>query len=157
MLNKIEQWIDQINIDHERQRVSCSRFADTFSGFYPLWFLEQAYFVVVNKIPKPDFTGLNEIGLKGFIDMDVDGITYKNTYYILCHKESELRLHFHELVHVAQWARLGSANFIKRYVEEIQTYSYKKAPLEEMAYRLEADFTNSASKIDVPSYVSENL
>ena len=102
MLNEIEQWIDQTNLDYEVQRVSCNCFADAFDGYYPLSFLKNAYFVVVDNIPKPGIPGLREIGLRDFIDMKVDGITYKNTYYILPHVAKNLRLHFHELVHVVQ-------------------------------------------------------
>ncbi|MBE7216521.1 hypothetical protein MK852_20590 [Shewanella benthica] len=157
MLNKIEQWIDKTNLDYESQRASCTCFADDFDGFYPASFLENAYFVVVDNIPKPDFPGLREIGLGDFIDMKVDGITYKNTYYILPHVAKNPRLHFHELVHVAQWEILGAVNFIQRYIEEIQNYGYADAPLEKMAYGLDAHFTNNGEKINVPAHVSEKI
>ena len=157
MLNKIEQWVDQSNLDHENQRTSCKCFVDEFGGFYPVSFLENAYFVVVESIPKPDFPGLREIGLGGFIDMNVDGITYKNTYYILPHVEQNIRLHFHELVHVAQWRTLGAINFIQRYIEEIQNYGYAGAPLEKMAYGLDTYFYNGGESIDIPSYVSKKI
>ena len=157
VLNKIEQWIDQTNIDYRSERISCDCFIDDFNGFYPISFLKQAYFVVVENIPKPDFPGLREIGLGGFIDMRVDGITYKNTYYILPHVEQNLRLHFHELVHVAQWGNLGAANFIQRYIREIQSHGYAGAPLEKMAYVLDAHYASRGEKLDVPSYVSEKI
>ena len=158
MLNKIEQWIDQTNIDYRKERISCDCFIDEFKGFYPISFLKQAYFVVVNNIPKPDFPGLREIGLGDFIDMKVDGITYKNTYYILPHVEKNLRLHFHELVHVAQWEKLGAVNFIQRYIGEIESNGYADAPLEKMAYGLDAHYdANRGKKLDVPSYVSEKI
>jgi hypothetical protein len=157
VLNKIEQWIDQTNIDHVNQRVSCERFFQEFSGFYPLSFLKKAYFVAVENIPKPDFSELREIGLGDFIDMKVNGITYKNTYYIHPHLVENHRLHFHELVHVAQWESLGAVNFIRRYIEEIQDYGYDEAPLEKMAYRLDAHFSNKGKEIDVPYYVSKKI
>ena len=157
MLDQIEKWIDQTNIDHTSQRICCEQFTDDFKGFYPISFLKQAYFVVVDKIPKPDFPGLREIGLGDFIDMSVNGITYKNTYYILPHVTKSLRLHFHELVHVAQWGHLGAVNFIQRYIIEIQTNGYENAPLEKMAYKLDAHFSSGGEKIDVPIYVSEKI
>lgn len=157
MLNQIEQWIDQTNIDNKNQRVSCNLFMENFKGFYPASFLKESYFVVVNNIPKPDFSGLREIGLGEFIDMRINGITYKNTYYILPHEEQNLRLHFHELVHVAQWKNLGAINFIRRYIKEIQHYGYDGAPLEKMAYGLDAHYANGGVKLDIPSYVSENI
>jgi len=157
MLKIIEQWIDQTNIEHESKRVSCSRFNNAFSGFYPASFLEKSYFVVVENIPKPNIPGLREMGLGDFIDMQADGITYKNTYYILPHVAQNIRLHFHELVHVAQWNNLGAAKFIQRYIEEIQNYGYADAPLEKMAYGLDAHFTKGGEHIDVPRHVAENI
>ena len=157
MLNKIEQWIDQTNIAFSSQRISCARFTEEFGGFYSATFLEQAYYVVVDVIPKPDIPGLREIGLGDFIDMRVDGITYKNTYYIVPRVAENIRLHFHELVHVAQWENLGAINFIQRYIEEIQKYGYAGAPLEKMAYGLDAHYSIQGEKIDVPNYVSEKI
>lgn len=68
----------------------------------------------------------------------------QNTYYILPHVTQNLRLHFHELVHIAQWDQLGAANFIQRYIEEIQRHSYEDAPLEKMAYGLDAHYASGA-------------
>ena len=157
MFDKIEKWIDQTNSDFKNQRLSCDRFAMEFKGFYPVSFLKQAYFVVVDKIPKPDFLELRQLGMGDFIDMDVDGITYKNTYYILSHVTQNLRLHFHELVYVAQWVNLGAACFIERYITEIQSSGYAEAPLEKMAYTLDTHFSNGKGPIDVPSFVSEKI
>ncbi|MBM7455673.1 hypothetical protein HNR62_001545 [Oceanisphaera litoralis] len=157
MLHKIEQWIDQTNLEYQGQRISCSKFFDDFSGFYSLEFLQQAYFVVVDTIPKPNFPELRQMGLGNFIDMEVHGITYKNTYYILPHLASNLRLHFHELVHVAQWGYLGAIPFIERYITEIKTVGYGEAPLEKMAYGFDSHFTNGGEKIDVPNYVAQKI
>lgn len=157
VLSKVERWIDQTNIDYANRRVSCECFSEDFNGFYPREFLKNAYFVIVASIPKPDFPGLREIGLGDFIDMKVDGITYKNTYYILPHEVKNLRLHFHELVHVAQWKYLGAANFIQRYIEEIQNFGYAEAPLEKMAYGLDAHYSNNGQEIDVLNYVSRKI
>lgn len=151
---KIEQWIDQVNFEYSKQRICCSEFSRSFKGFYKKSFLKKAFFVVVNDIPKPDYPELRQMGLSSFIDMDVDGITYKDTYYIKPHVAMELRLHFHELVHVAQWKLLGSQSFIQRYISEIQTYGYDHAPLEEMAYSCDSHFAKGGDKVDIPSYVS---
>lgn len=155
MLARIEQWIDQINFKYLDQRVCCDQFKDNFEGFYSTTFLRQAYFVVIDKIPKPDFPELRQMGLSNFLDMDVDGITYKNTYYILPHFTDNLKLHFHELVHVAQWEHLGAVEFIRRYITEIQTNGYSSAPLEQMAYAFDNHFSNGREKFDISSYVLE--
>jgi hypothetical protein len=157
MLEQLEQWIDMTNCEHREHRTCCSLFSNEFMGFYPEAFLQNAYFVVVDTIPKPNLPGLLEIGLGDFIEMDVQGITYKNTYYVVPQLASNLRLHFHELVHVAQWKQLGTLPFIERYMTEIQTFGYDHSPLEKMAYGLDAHFTNGGKKIDVPSYVSQRI
>ncbi|MFB2779656.1 hypothetical protein ACE017_10835 [Shewanella mangrovisoli] len=157
MLHQIEKWIDQTNIEYQEQRISCSKFFDEFKGFYSLEFLQQSYFVIVDTIPKPNFPELRQMGLSDFIDMEVHGITYKNTYYVLPQLASNLRLHFHELVHVAQWGHLGAISFMERYITEIQTSGYHEAPLEKMAYAFDAHFTKGGEKIDVPNYVAQKI
>lgn len=71
------------------------------------------------------------------VDMDVAGITYNDTYYIKKEAANELRVHFHELVHVLQWRELAPQGFIERYIREIQYFGYNNAPLEKMAYALD--------------------
>ncbi len=157
MLHRLEQWIDKTNLDHKDQRISCSKFYNEFKGFYPLEFLENSYFVVVDSIPKPNFPELRQLGLGDFIDIEGNGITYKNTYYIQSYLVSALRLHFHELVHVAQWDHLGAIPFIERYITEIQTLGYDESPLEKMAYGLDDHFMTGGEKVDVPTYVAKRL
>ena len=78
-------------------------------------------------------------GLGNFLDKDIAGITYKNTYYI--HRSAvKLRLHFHELVHVIQWKELGARIPQALHSKEIQTFGYERAPLEKMAYQLDAHY-----------------
>jgi hypothetical protein len=157
MLKKIEEWIDGTLVKNENIRISCERFALPFNRFYSREFLSKSYFVIVEDIPRPNFPELRQAGLSEIIDMEINGITYKNTYFIKEASLNDLRLHFHELVHVAQWHSLGSLNFIKRYIEEIDAYTYAEAPLEKMAYALDAHFANNGEPFDVPTYVQKNL
>ena len=157
LLNKVEQWIDQTNTAYSEQRVCCSCFADKFEGFYQASFLQQSYFVVVDSIPKPDFPELQLLGLNGFINISVAGITYKDTYYILPQSTDDLRLHFHELVHIAQWKHLGAIPFMQRYIDEIQNWGYEDAPLEKMASAFDMHFSQNGEKIDVVEVVNYAL
>jgi len=157
MIDQIEKWIDDNNIYYSGIRQSCTIFSDEFNGFYSHEFLTNSYFVPVDKIPKPDFPGLRNMGLGNFIDMPVTGITYKDTYYIINSAVQDLRLHFHELVHVAQWSFLGAGNFIERYIREIQTVGYSEAPLEKMANYLDSYYFNNNIPFDVPNYVKEKI
>lgn len=157
LFNKVEQWIDQTNIAYGDQRESCSRFADDFTGFYKTSFLQQSYFVVVDNIPRPNLPELQLLGLGPFITLPVAGITYKNTYYLLPESRDDLRLHFHELVHIAQWQHLGAMPFMKRYLYEIQNWGYDNAPLEKMAYAFDSHFSQNGEKIDVVDVVNYTL
>ncbi len=157
VLEQIEQWIDATNIKYKTQRISCEKFASEFAGFYPVEFLKNAFYVSVDEIPKPNFPFLREMGLGDFIDMDAAGTTYKNTYYMLPYVADNLAVHFHELVHVAQWSELGAEAFMLRYITEIQQVGYAAAPLEVMAYGLDKHFTNNGKKINVPEHVVQAL
>lgn len=157
MLDFLESWIDEVNKSHESAHRSCSILQEPFKGFYTPGFLNSSYFVVVDRLPKPDFPVIRQAGLADFIDMDIDGITYKDTYYVLSHAVQELRLHFHELVHVLQWRELTAKNFIKRYIEEIQLVGYDNAPLEKMAYDLDGSFEKGETPFDVEKYVLQHL
>ena len=157
ILTAIEQWIDEVNHKYKYKRVCCTQFAAQFAGFYPTEFLENAFYVVIDEIPKPDFAALRAMGLGDFIDMKVSGITYKNTYYLLPTSVDNLRVHFHELVHVLQWQNLGALAFISRYMNEVKHFGYHNAPLEIMAYSLDTHFINSGEEINVPEYVLDAL
>ena len=135
----------------------CTQFTAQFAGFYPTELLEKAFYVVIDEIPKPDFAALRAMGLGDFIDMKVSGITYKNTYYLLPASVDNLRVHFHELVHVLQWQNLGALAFITRYMNEIKHFGYHNAPLEIMAYSLDTHFISSGEAINVPEYVLDAL
>ncbi len=157
MIDKINNWIDQTLENFSDSKQSCDQFALEFSGYYPSAFLSNSYFVVVDEIPKPNFPELYQAGLGKFIDMDVAGITYKNTYFIKLFYEDDRPLHFHELVHVLQWKILGAEGFIQRYIKEIQKYGYQSAPLEKMAYSLQNQFMAKGKAISMPEYVQQIL
>ena len=61
-------------------------------------------------------------------------------------------LHFHELVHVVQWARLGVDNFLLAYGAGLLQFDYEKTPLERMAYSMQAQFERDES---IPNLVGE--
>ncbi|TCS32905.1 hypothetical protein EDC30_11916 [Paucimonas lemoignei] len=157
MLDFLDFWIDETNKSHEPDRRSCSIFQEPFKGFYTPEFLKSSYFVVVDKLPKPDTPMLRDAGLGDFIDMDFNGVTYKDTYYVLPRAVQELSLHFHELVHVVQWRELTAKPFISRYIDEYTRLGYRNMPLEEMAYGLEERFSKDEMPFDVEEHVLQNL
>jgi len=74
--------------------------------------------------------------------MPFDGITFKDTFFIQRGRESEELLHFHELVHVVQWARLGVDKFLLAYGLGLLQFGYEQSPLEAMAYELQNGFAS---------------
>lgn len=157
MLEKINEWIDDTLCRFQQERVPCSRFATAFHGFYRPEFLSNSFYVLTDAIPRPDFPELREAGVSEILDMEINGITYKNTYFIKSDLENDLQLHFHELVHVAQWQTLGALDFIRRYIAEINQHAYDGAPLERMAYDLDTLFSQQAAPFDVPDFVRGSL
>ena len=157
MISQIERWIDQTNTQYTSQRQSCTIFEKKFAGYFPADFLNSSYFVVVETVPKPDLPQLRHMkAVVDFLDQPDDGITYKNTYYVARGYESCEALHFHELVHIAQWKELGETAFIQRYISELNNYGYASAPLEDMAYKLQGCFEKS-QPIDILQYVKQHL
>ncbi|MCH8498802.1 MAG: hypothetical protein LAT63_10015 [Marinobacter sp.] len=157
MQNVIAEWIRQVNITHAPLRQSCVTFQDAFDGFYSPDFLASAYFVVVDRIPKPDFPELRAAGFGAFMDMEAAGITYDDTYYVQRRFVGDRGLHFHELVHVLQWSYLQREGFITRYMSEILSHGYQDAPLEVMAYQLDGHYRQGNPPFDVQAYVQQNL
>jgi hypothetical protein len=110
----------------------------------PLYFsadtLTSANVVLVDQLPIPP---LSSWGLTRFADFErgnFNSITYLNTFFI---KRDELRneeIHFHELIHVAQWWILGSEQFLRAYADGLERFGYRASPLEVMAYDAEAAF-----------------
>ncbi|MDO6528339.1 hypothetical protein Q4519_22185, partial [Motilimonas sp. 1_MG-2023] len=70
---------------------------------------------------------------------------------------ADLRLHFHELVHVAQGGHLGAIAFMERYITEIQSSGYHEAPLEKRAYDLDAHLTSGGEEGEVRIYVGQRV
>lgn len=156
MLDRIEEWIDGTLARHAAIRVSCEALAAPLEGYFSRDFLARSYFVVTDELPRPDLPELHALGLGAFLAMDVDGITYKDTYFIRPALAEKVDLHFHELVHVAQWQHLGAPTFIERYARELLQFGYGRAPLEEMAYSLQRYFCAGKGKpVDVPKFVRE--
>jgi hypothetical protein len=73
---------------------------------------------------------------------DVAAVTFVDV--VVSHEEFSDDLLFHELVHAAQYAQLGSKEFSKRYVNGfIKNGSYDGIPLEAQARELEGRFSGN--------------
>jgi len=137
----VQVWIDTLLEENKKQAVpvinlAFSRLQKVFSADL----LNNAKAVVVTgKVPFPP---LSRMGLPEFAQMEtmsMAGITYKDTFFVSYLHQTE-SLHFHEMVHVVQWERLGVDDFLLAYGVGLMQFGYRDSPLEQMAYSLQEGF-----------------
>lgn len=101
--------------------------------------LESTRFVITDQICYPP---LDQFGLEEFKALSAipwGGITYNDIYFLRRDLASPI-LHFHELVHVVQYRRLGVDRFLWAYGVGLALHGYEESPLEKMAYDLQLEF-----------------
>ncbi|MBW1897754.1 MAG: hypothetical protein JRI61_01695 [Deltaproteobacteria bacterium] len=137
----INGWIDQL-IENNKDKstpvidLNFSR----INQIFPKKLLEKAKVVIVpGKIPFPPLSQMGLTELSGIELMPIAGITFKDTFFVNQNLLTE-SLHFHELIHVVQWKRLGADNFLLAYGVGIIQFGYEQSPLEQIAYSLQKDF-----------------
>lgn len=157
MLDTIRYWVNETNLHFATARRPCTEFKELFAGYFPDPFLARSYYVEVRDVPLPPRELIGEIALSELADRSIEGLTLDDTYYLTPDAANNLRVHFHELVHVAQWQHLGLDKFIARYVEELAVHGYDRMPLERMAYDLDAQFVAGGPVLDVRKAVREAL
>ncbi len=139
-LPQVRGWIDQLLDAHaDRARPVSALGFTRLPTCFPRELLERTKVVSVDRLPFPP---VEKFGLPEFIPMQqraFDGITFKDTFFLQQGSASEA-LHFHELVHVVQWSRLGVDNFLLAYGLGLISLGYDQSPLEKMAYTLQHSF-----------------
>jgi hypothetical protein len=107
---------------------------------YPSELLESTQVLFVDEVPYPP---LEQFGLEEFKSLQEtpwSGITFNNLYCLKHDVASSSALHFHELVHVLQYRRLGIEQFLWAYNISIALHGYEDSQLEKMAYDLQLEF-----------------
>jgi hypothetical protein len=154
-LPTMRQWIERTLEENKNQAVSVIDLDfPRLKKVFPPDLLRKAKAVVVSgKLPFPP---LGHMGLTEFEEMENgprDGITYKDTFFLSHLNQKSESLHFHEIVHVVQWERLGVNDFLLAYGVGLMQFGYRDSPLEQMAYSLTEDF----KKGTLPSNVIEAI
>ncbi len=141
ILPTVVEWIDTTLEENKNMAVSVNSLAfPRLGSIFPADLLGRANVVVIQgKVPFPPLTKMGLPEFKQMENMQMDGITYKNTFFV-SHLHQKESLHFHELVHVIQWEKLGVNNFLLAYGAGIMQFGYRDSPLEKMAYSLQAAF-----------------
>ena len=137
----VRKWIEKTLEENRSKAVSVASFSfSRLSKVLPLDLLARARVVVVTgKVPFPPLSRMGLPDFKQMENMAAAGITYKNTFF-LSHLDQTESLHFHELVHVIQWERLGVDNFLLAYGAGLMQFGYDDSPLEKMAHSLQTGF-----------------
>jgi hypothetical protein len=92
--------------------------------------------VIVDKIPQPeDYPDLMQAAQAlRFLDETTIGLTLHSAIFIRSDYAHDRRLVAHELVHVAQYERLGSIPaFLAAYLGQVVQFGYQSAPMEQEA------------------------
>ena len=119
--------------------------------------LSQSKVIEVDRVPVPPLSTFGLSQFRDFEEMDADGITYLDTYFVRHEAARQESLHFHELVHAAQWRILGLERFLALYAEGLEKFGYRDSPLEVMAYDLQEQFELGPQSLDVETVVTLQL
>lgn len=139
-LPQVRDWIKMLLETHaDRARPASELRYPRLSACFPLNMLKGAKVVFVDDVPFPPVAKFGLPEFDAMRQMGLDGITFKDTYFLKKGHISEV-LHFHELVHVVQWSRLGIDNFLLAYGHGLMSFGYDQSPLEKMAYTLQDSF-----------------
>lgn len=157
-ISLITSWIDETLAAH----ITLARPVISFGfkrlpNYCPNDLLLQAKVVVTDNVPNPPLSRLGLSEFAGSLPNDKAGITLKNIYFLQTSRERDESVHFHELVHVIQWAYLGVEKFLLAYIEGLQTYGYENSPLEKMAYDLQRDFDYNFKPFDLETDIRDKL
>jgi hypothetical protein len=139
-LPRVRLWIDEYLERHRDQaRTVHSLGFERLAHCFPEELLQSTKVVEVARV---QFPPVERFGLPEFApmqQMQFAGITFKDTFFLQKDQLSE-SLHFHELVHIVQWARLGVDNFLLAYGLGFIMGGYEQSPLEQMASTLQRGF-----------------
>ncbi|MEM7344906.1 MAG: hypothetical protein AAF485_11745 [Chloroflexota bacterium] len=99
---------------------------------------EQIRLLSVDKIPLPDHPALRAAAqATQLISPYASGVTFRYGIFIRAREWGERSLIVHELVHTAQYERLGGFEpFLAQYLMECLTVGYPEAPMEQEAIRV---------------------
>jgi hypothetical protein len=155
----VRGWIDRTLAEHSnRARPVTSYRFPRLGAFYSNEFLMAAKVVEVERVPVPPLSALGLTGFGEFENGNYAGITFLDTYFVQSGEALRESLHFHELVHVAQWQHLGVERFVMAYaLGYLQGGGYRANPLEVMAYDFQDYFDKGGQPINVEAAVRQQL
>lgn len=147
---RIAGWIQKTLTEHTPAARTVASFGfSRLRDYYDLPLLASSKVVVVARVPMPPLSAMGLDRFSDFEQMDIEGITYLDTYFVRAEHAHVESLHFHELVHVIQWRRLGPKKFLALYADGLERFGYRYSPLEVMAYDLQDRFEREPKPFSV--------
>ena len=158
LLSDIKNWIAQTleSYKTQMQPVADAQF-DRLNQYYPGDVLKRVQRVIVDRCPVPP---LANTGIPQFAEIekwDIKGIPWVNTIFIRRDLAGWEAVHFHELLHIIQWEKLGTEGYLTAWAIGTVTRGYRDNPLEEMAFRHQSRFETDKAPFDVIGEVNAEL
>jgi hypothetical protein len=125
------------------------------ASYFPATLLDNAFAVPANTMPFPPVREYGLLEFETMANMSMEGITFGNMYFVQPTQSVE-ELHFHELIHVIQWSKLGIEQFLLTYGLGILQFGYEHSPFEAIAYELQTRFKQAEELPNVVEYVERH-
>ena len=158
LVSNVQKWIVHMLAEHEAQMepIAAAQF-ERLKGYYPKALLQRVKRVIVDQCPVPplEFTGIPQ--LAEIETWDLKGVPWENTIFIRRDLADWDAVHFHELLHIVQWERLGTERYLTAWAIGTITLGYRDNPLEEMAFRHQSRFETEEKPYDVVREVNAEI
>jgi hypothetical protein len=158
LVSYVQQWIVNTLAEHEEQMepIAAAQFK-LLNRYYPDTLLQRVQRVIVDRCPVPPLaiTGIPQ--LSEIETWDIKGIPWVNTIFIRRDLANWDVIHFHELLHIIQWERLGIERYLTAWAIGTITRGYRDNPLEEMAFRHQLRFEAEEKPYDVVREVTAEI
>ena len=156
---QIWEWMQETITHHSHHAMPVERYGFTrLSKCFSSQTIQSAKVVEVDGlVPRPPLKAMGLAAFAAFEETDFAGITFGQTYFLKRAQATSEALHFHELVHVVQWTRLGPVGFLTLYAKGLAKYGYENSPLEKVAYGLQERFVRGALLVDAEKEIAREL
>jgi hypothetical protein len=158
LVSDVQKWIVHMLAEYEKQMepVAAAQF-ERLKEYYPNDLLQRIRRVIVDRCPVPPLAVTGIPQLAEIETWDIKGIPWENTIFIRRNLADWEAVHFHELLHIVQWERLGTERYLTAWAVGTITRGYRDNPLEEMAFRHQSRFETDKKPYDIAREVAAEI
>ena len=158
LVDDVKKWIVNTLAVHQAQMepVAAAAF-EQLNKYYPNALLQRVQRVIVDRCPVPPLANTGIPQIAEIETWDIKGIPWKNTIFIRRDLADWDVVHFHELLHIVQWECLGTDRYLTAWAIGTITRGYRDNPLEEVAFRHQAQFETGKKPYDVIKEVTAEI